>query len=221
MKRFTNKTYCLTVEGFCEQYYFEHLAELINADPNRKHNCIFKPKIAVNKRPLDAAKQSVSKDLQYYHIQDIEDGNDKEQVKKFHDLIANIKEANEIVDYKLGYTNFTFDLWIVLHKINLINQVPDRNSYLTYINRAYHTSFTKMDEYKREDNFKSILNSINLIDIRAALDRADKIRQSNIDGTCLAANQKSINYKNYCYFRENPDLDIQYIVQKIIKDCLG
>lgn len=51
-----------------------------------------------------------------------------------------MKQAMSIgkqIKYKFGYSNFAFDLWIVLHKIDCNGALPHRRGYLAYINRAF------------------------------------------------------------------------------------
>ena len=74
--------------------------------------------------------------------------------------------------YKFGYSNFTFDLWIVLHKTDCFAHLTHRKDYLSYINRAYSKTFESMDEYKYEDNFKQCLNQLTLSDVIKAVERS-------------------------------------------------
>ncbi len=136
-KRLTNKTYTITVEGECEKYYFEHLKKLINNIPNRKYNCEFKPAISLNKKPLGYAKNFSFLQNRFFHIQDIEDYNNEEFKNTFISLLQEIKEANKIVNYKLGYTNFSFELWILLHKREMNHSIQNRKDYVKYINKAF------------------------------------------------------------------------------------
>lgn len=220
-KRLVNKTYTLTVEGECEKLYFEHLRKLINSNPNRKYNCEFKPVIAIKKNPLRYAKNFPTITNRFFHIQDIEDYNDEYQRKKFEDLINDIQMANKYVDYKLGYTNFSFELWIILHKRQMKHSISHRKEYVKYINEEFKRDYNYIDEYKAEVEFKKILSEITLDDIYLAIKRAKEIRKANIDGTSLSFKQKKIKFGKYEFFTINPDLDIFEIVEIILNDCLG
>ena len=55
--------------------------------------------------------------------------------------------------YRFGYSNFSFDLWIVLHKTDCNGPLSHRSKYLTKINQAYHENLESMDDYKQEKNF--------------------------------------------------------------------
>lgn len=50
-------------------------------------------------------------------------------VKRFTDTMDRMKQAMSIgkqIKYKFGYSNFAFDLWIVLHKIDCNGALPHR-----------------------------------------------------------------------------------------------
>lgn len=48
------------------------------------------------------------------------------------------------VKYSLGYSNYTFDLWIILHKSCVMGRKSHRLNYLSDINRCYNTQFESM-----------------------------------------------------------------------------
>ena len=116
-KRLINQTYILTVEGECEKYYFEHLKTLINNTSNRIANCQFKPDIAIKKMPSKYSKNFVGVKNRFFHIQDIEDFFDEFHRKRFFSLIEDVDSANKYVNYKLGYTNYSLELWILLQQL--------------------------------------------------------------------------------------------------------
>lgn len=217
-----NSTYTLTVEGECEKYYFEHLLKLINNDPSNVKTCVFKPSISF-KKPSSMARGISNKSGVFFHIQDIEDYENFFQQNKFKDLIKDISDANKVsknLSYTLGYSNFTFELWIILHKINLTLSVAHRKDYLQHINIAYGTRYSRLKDYKSEVEFKKILQAITLDDVRNAITRANTIRDANNNGTTSTAHQKKVKYSNYEFYSQNPDLDIQRIVGRMIDDCL-
>lgn len=220
-KKLINRTYTITVEGECEKYYFEHLRMLINSEPNRKYNCEFKPDISVKKNPLRHAKSFSTITNRFFHVQDIEDYNEEYQKNKFLSLIHDIQEANKYVNYKLGYTNFTFELWMVLHKREMNHSVSHRREYVRYINDVFHKHYRFIDEYKSENEFKNVLSQISLDDVYFAIENANKIRKANSAGTSLVYKQKRIDYEKYVFYAFNPDLDLHEIVEIILKDCLG
>ncbi len=63
-------------------------------------------------------------------------------------------KVGKAIKYTLGYSNFAFDLWMVLHKADCNRSLSYRHQYLDPINRAYQEHFSDMDEYKKENNFR-------------------------------------------------------------------
>lgn len=217
-----NSTYFLTVEGECERLYFYHLRDLINSLPTRTKNCVFKPDIKIAPgNPYKYALIHSGLNIPFFHVQDIEDYNDSEQKEKFELLLKNLKQAQKIVNYKLGYTNFSFELWMCLHKKDMNVSKGHRREYREDINSSFGTKYQYINEYKKEKNFKDILSKITLEDVKVAIVRAKEIREKNIKKNSSVDDQKIVIYAGYEFFKENPDLDLHLIVEKILVDCLG
>ena len=128
-----------------------------------------------------------------------------------------LKQAMSIgkqIKYKFGYSNFAFDLWIVLHKIDCNGALPHRRGYLAYINRAFGKNFESMAEYKREDNFKGCLNQLTLEDVIRAIERSERIMVRNAENGYILH-----NYKGFKYYKENPSLAVWEAIKKIMQDC--
>lgn len=103
-------------------------------------------------------------------------------MKGFQDALANMKEAQNIgkqITYKSGYSNFPFDLWIILHMMDCNTSYSHRRQYLTPINRAFDERFENMDEFKKEANFKRCLGKLQLSNVIDAVGRAKKIMLKN------------------------------------------
>ena len=145
-----------------------------------------------------------------------DEANLEDDVKKFHKILDDMKEVSKInnsLKYKLGYSNFTFELWIILHKKDLKGPLTDKKQYLKYINEIFDEDFKSLDEYKEEKNFKRVVEQITLEDIINAIKRAEKIRDHNKEYN------KQIKYGKYIYYKENPDLEINESIEKILNDC--
>ena len=128
-----------------------------------------------------------------------------------------MKKAEKIgkqIKYKSGYSNFTFDLWIVLHMIECNASFSHRKQYITPINQAFGEKFANMDEFKEENNFKRCLKKMNLSNVISAIERSKKIMQRNNEN-----GYKLCEYKGYKYYRENPSLAVWESIEKILKDC--
>ena len=114
----------------------------------------------------------------------------------------------------LGYSNFTFELWVVLHKEDCFGALSHRSQYLVPINRAFGENFENLDQYKHENNFKRVLQKLCLQSVRDAVYRSRSITDRNHEhGYSLH------QYKGYTYYRENPSLSLWESIEKILFDC--
>ncbi|MDR2728356.1 MAG: RloB family protein [Chitinispirillales bacterium] len=214
-KRKHTKTYLFTVEGETEKWYFERLQHLINNDLNSSYTVSLK--VAIQKNPLKYVKglRNIYKTV-IYHFCDYESNEQchVDQFKKTIDMLKEAKKLGKQIDYKLCYSNFTFDLWILLHKYDAKSSIIHRRNYLELLNRAYDKRFENMDSYKSEENFKRILSRLNLSDVIEAVKRAKFIMQENKNrGYTLH------QYKGYKFYKENPSLMVWEAIEKILKDC--
>ncbi len=209
--------YTFTVEGETEMWYLKWLEQQINATPESRYNVAIDARVAMN--PLKFAKTAISftTTSKAVHLCDYE-SNDKELVKKFHGVLDAMKKAKKIIgrpfQYTLGYSNFSFELWIVLHKLNCNGMLADRSQYLNYINRAFSENFASLRHFKTEQNFKACLAKLTLDDVKQAIHRAKLIMDSK-EKNGIAP----MEYKGYTYYRENPALSIWESIEGILKDC--
>lgn len=120
-------------------------------------------------------------------------------------------KMKKVRKYSLGYSNYSFDLWIILHKSNMRIKRTHRSDYLSDINRNFNTHFESMARYKEETNFKRLLNSLTLNDVIFAISNAEKIEHQNM------RDYNKINHCGYEYYRENPSLSIHKCVKDILK----
>lgn len=209
-----NRTYYFSVDGYTEKWYLEHLKDLINKSPEAAYKVKWKPEI---KSPSSYAKTIISPyEVDAFHICDYE-SNESEHIKKFQNNLKSIKQAkkdNENILYKLGYSNYTFELWIILHKKILLKSLDDREKYLEEINSVYEESFQSLKEYKKEENFKRVLSKIEIEDVIRAIKNSSKIREEH-----RGLGDKPELYCGFEYYKDNPDLTINECVEKILKDC--
>lgn len=181
----STKKYYFTVEGETEQWYLKWLQDRIN-------------------------------ETEVWHLSDYE-SDDPIHTKQFTETMDNMKAAKEVgkqITYKFGYTNLTFDLWIILHKADCNASYTHRKNYITPLNRAYGEQFEYMKEYKHEDNFKRCLGKLELSNVIEAVNRAKRIMVRNEEN-----GYKLLQYKGYKYYKENPSMAIHEIIGKILKDC--
>lgn len=215
MKKVCNKYY-LSVEGETEKWYFEHLQVLINNKEELLYTVKFD--IKINKSIISRAKSiSAPYKVKAFHICDYE-SNEEMHIEQFNKILKELKDVKKInknLVYKLGYSNFSFDLWIILHKIQQIGAVSHRKQYVKGINKAFGEKFQFIDDYKEEKNFKRILSEITLEDVISAVKNADEIRKMNKENF-------QCNYRKYGqfeYYTENPDMTINECVKQILKEC--
>lgn len=215
LKKICNKYY-LSVEGETEKWYFEHLQDLINNKEDLL--CKVKFNVKVEKSIISRAKSiSVPYKIAAFHICDYE-SNEDVHVQQFERVLKDlqsVKKVNKNLDYKLGYSNFSFELWMILHKKQQTSTVANRKQYVNGINSAYKEKFQFLDEYKEEKNFKKILDKINLDDVIRAVNNGDKIREKNEQNS----KEQCRVHGKFKYYTENPDVTINECVKQILQDC--
>lgn len=214
-RRKLSKKYYFSVEGETEQWYFKWLQNIINETPESKYKVSFD--CPVQKNPIKRAKSIVVTDkIDIYHISDYE-SDEEIHVIEFKKTMENMKKTKSLgkqISYKFGYSNLTFDLWIVLHKSNCNGAMDHRNLYIRHINRAFDEKFESMDAYKHESNFKRILSRTTLQNVKEAIERAKLIMQRNKDNGYVLH-----EYMGYKYYRENPSLTIWEVIERVLVEC--
>ncbi len=219
-----SRQFHISVEGInCEKMYFEHLAKLINSSGRNTYNL----KVAPRKMsPMEYAKRNAykptekrkgNKKIPYIHVQDIEDYYSDDQRTKFYTMIDEIRTAGDKfgIIYELGYSNYAFELWMLLHVADMNYAVQDRYSYLAPVNRWFHRNYTSIDEFKSHEEFQDILDEFVTLDsIRLAISRAEKIVQKNGEDR-----KTKETYKGFTFFRDNPDISVHKVIQMIFEVC--
>lgn len=136
-RKFANKYY-FSVEGETEQWYLQWLQNEINAKEEAIYKVSFDCK--VEKNPLKRAKSMTLTDkTDIWHLSDYE-SDAPFHTKQFTDVMDNMAKVREMrkqITYYFGYSNFTFDLWVILHKSNCNGHLSNRKDYLSTLNRAY------------------------------------------------------------------------------------
>lgn len=216
MDRKKVKKYTFTVEGETERLYFDWLNAQINNCSQSKYKVKIHSK--VQQSPLKFAKTVNPLSTPCVtHICDYE-SNEDEHVKKFEDILFQLNKANNIKNcsfkYKLGYSNFTFELWIVLHKKNCNTVLTSRKQYLTHINQAFDENFASLNQYKKEDNFKKCLSKLSLADVVNAINRAKNIMDEKCQRGCYEQ-----EYMGFHYYKDNPALTIWKNIYEILEEC--
>ena len=212
-ERKENRRYVFTVEGECEARYLKYLQQLINS--SKESTCTVEIKAFITSDPYKTAKAfNCITTPQLYHLCDVE-SQEQEHIVKFQKILkglSTIKKEKKI-QYDLGYSNFTFELWMILHK-NICNGcLTHRKDYLTFINREYHMNFLTLKDYKEEHNFQRCLEQLTLSDIKDAIARAKTIMKQRQEDNVL------VKTSGYLYYKKNPSLNIWKSIERILKDC--
>lgn len=214
MKRLTSKKYYLSVEGETEKWYFEWLVGVINNSTEAKHK--IKLDCKIEKDPAKYVKGLlILEKTAVTHVFDRE-SEDEVHTTQFQTTLERIKKAESSgkkVKYSLGYSNFSFELWMVLHKSDCNGPKTHRKQYLDPINRAYGEKFENLKECKKEKNFQRILGKLTIEDVKNAITRSQSIMQMNEE------NYESCKVGNYDFFTENPSLTIWKCVESMLKGC--
>jgi hypothetical protein len=210
-----NRTYYFSVEGETEKWYLEWLQSTINAEMRSKYTVKLDGKI--QKDPLARAKGiTILGKTEITHIFDRE-SEDPIHVQQFQTALDRMKAAESLgksIKYKLGYSNFTFEFWIILHKADANGILTHRRQYLDKLNKVFNESFENLDQYKHEDNFKRVLKKLSLDNVKKAVERSKMIMQQNATSGYVPE-----QYKGYKFYKENPSLSTWEVIEKILKDC--
>lgn len=223
MSRSESRQFHMSVEGAnCERLYFEHLAKLINSSDLHKYNLKIAPKPM---SPLQYAKRTAykpvdkrgGKNLPYIHIQDIEDYYDVEQRQKFYKIIDEMRTAERTfgISYRLGYSNYTFELWMLLHVADMTASATNRGAYLQPINQHFKRAYSSLDEFKNAVEFQRLLDEFITLDtVFDAVRRAERIVENN-----AKQSKNRISYHGVAFYPDNPDVTVHEVVQMIFDVC--
>lgn len=214
IKKKSIRKYYFSVEGETEQWYLKWLQDLINDTEASLY------KVSIDCSTKDPIKHSksitVTRKIEIYHFFDYE-SDEQIHVQRFLKTMDDMKRAERLgkqIKYKSGYSNFAFDLWMILHMADCYTSYADRNKYIVPINRVFKESFQSMNEYKEEKNFKRCLKKMSMSNVIEAIGRARRIMERNRkNGYTLH------EYRGYQYYKENPSLTSWQAIEKILADC--
>ncbi len=213
-KRKENLNYTFTVEGNTEKWYLEWLQKEINGCEDSAYSVTLDSKVEPN--PMSFAKRvNHWTTPSIVHLCDVE-GSEANDVDRFHTVLSELKEAKKTkkIQYSLGYSNFTFELWMILHKQDCNRVLTHRKQYLDILNRAYGTSFLSLDKYKEKAEFEKCLSSLTLQDVRNAIRRSESLMAAN-----ESAGKAVTQYKGFTYYTDNPALTIWVPIKDILQKC--
>lgn len=216
MPKKINKTYYFSVEGDTEKWYLEWLKNLINSNEDAQCKVQFVIKTIAD--PIKMVKSlAIVNATKITHIIDYE-GSTGSDIVRFQNVLKDMKRAERLgkgITYSLGYSNLTFELWIILHKENCNVPLNDKKQYLYLLNKAFDEDFENLRAYKYEKEFKRILDKITMDGVLDAIKRAKRITELNQRdfSDCHAISS------GYEYYTNNPSLSIWMCVERVLIDC--
>ena len=213
-ERKETRKYVFSVEGDTEKWYLDWLCKQINAGENAKYRVLITS--AVQKNPLKFAKRlTVSTTPEVVHLCDVE-GEKPSELRAFQNVLDLMKAANEAkdIEYNLGYSNLSFELWMILHKEDCRAPLSTKKQYLGRINHAYGTEFESLDQYKEERNFANCLSRLTLDDVVQAIRRSQSLMHEK-----QSSGSREHEHAGYRYYPDNPALTIDRAVEKILREC--
>lgn len=205
----------ITCEGETEKWYFEHLQKLINACPRRCYDVVLKPDITKDPKQKAKSINMLFQGIKWYHILDTETSSGEDQ-NNFKQSLKSFKDTNKIrkgIKLRVGYSNISFELWLLLHKACIKPSVCYPSDYWRHIKKAFNLKdIGKFSDYKKEHNYRKILSQLTLDNVKIAIKRAEEIEKENI------AINTSKNISSFSYFEENPSLSIHKVIQDILNE---
>jgi hypothetical protein len=84
---------------------------------------------------------------------------------------------------------------------------------LRQINSAFGTNFQRMDDYKKEDNFKAILSEISLDDVAHAVERA-KVMNEETD----KRGARTAEHCGFVYRLDNPYTELHVPIESMLRE---
>lgn len=209
-KKLTNKYYFST-EGETEKAYLDHLQKLINQEAGIVKKVSF---YAKKSKPDSFVKTLNTIDpIKATHFFDFESPQ-KDGVSSFENVLQRLdtaRKSGKVFDYQNGYSNLSFELWILLHKTDCNGSVANVKDYLQLINKAFQLQFAGLSEYKEERNFKKVLDKISINDVFAAVKRCKTIMKSNED-----SERKQRAKYGYSYYLDNPATQWGSVIEEIL-----
>lgn len=208
-----NRKYVFTVEGETEKWYLDWLQKEINSDERSKYTVIINA--TVQRHPMTFVKRQDAKSTpQVIHLCDVESAS-TEDIRNFENVLKEMAKAKKEkkLKYLLGYSNLTFELWMILHKMDCSGMLDGKSQYLPLINQAFGERFEALSKYKGRDNFHRCLSKLSIEDVCKAVHRAETIMNSHM------GIHQEVSYATYKYYKENPSLSIWVSIKQILVEC--
>lgn len=187
-----SENYLCSFEGESqEKIYFERLEKLINESSEAKKRVKFKPaSTSHGGDPYEVAKKLLASNV--FH-----DKNKMAAVFDYDGKDTKFKDALELCEKEgvyPAYSNFSFELWLLLHKVDCASCVTNSSDYISKIKRAY--GLLPDENIKDERVMQKIVEQITLQDINDAIERAKRLEQrAQESGEILCSINGTVHYR--------------------------
>lgn len=183
-----------------ERIYFDKIQELANGMERRKYDILFDYAEPFGGDPKCVVERTITKSIGKSNKISVFDHDGK--TKKYEDAI-DLATENKIF---AGYSNFCFDLWLILHKEDYYQEVENQDGYAEEMRRVFKLG--KFANIKRKEQVERIVNQITMQDVKDAIVRADIIEARNRERDSILT-PKSNRYYN------NPDTQVHNVLKSI------
>ena len=178
-------------EGQQEEMYFDHIAKKVKeANPNIS----LKFKKLSKLKTLEKSSTDVPKIAVFDYDLNIAEFESK------------VKLCNET---RILYSNLNFDLWLLLHKKQYRRTVQNNSAYVDEIRNAYN--LTNNANIKAKTNMQKILDQIELVDVKRAIENAGEIMKGKKE------EDKIYVKRNFSYY-PNPSMSINEFFKDLFED---
>lgn len=201
-KRKPELLYIVGCEGINqEQKYFKNLENLINSISSRKCNIHFDIAPPFGGNPLCIVERTINRSIGKTNKISVFDYDG--QTTKYEEALE-LAQENKI---QVGYTNYCFDLWLILHKEDFFEPVSHQDNYATHVRRIFGLDVGA--DIKKAPNVDNIMTQIGLYDIYSAIKRAEYIENINLGKTPHTTPNQHVKYY------DNPDTQMHSVIKRI------
>lgn len=181
-----------------ERIYFDKVAELVNCVEERTHDLVFDYAEPYGGNPKCVVERTIQKSIGKENKVSVFDYDGKKD--KYEEAI-DLAIENKI---ELGYTNYCFDLWLILHKEDYFDIVQNQDAYADKLRQVFWLAADA--NIKKEKRVTEIVNQIGLSDIKNAIQRGKKISEDN------QGKEANKTPKENRYY-DNPDTQMHVLLQ--------
>lgn len=181
-----------------EKIYFDKVAKLVNCIESRTHDLVFDYAEPYGGDPKCVVERTIQKSIGKENKVSVFDYDGKKD--KYEEAI-DLAIENKI---ELGYSNYCFDLWLILHKEDYFEIVENQDAYADKLRQVY--GLPADANIKKEKRVTEMISQIELDDIKNAIQRGKKISENN------QSREGNKTPKNNTYY-DNPDTQMHVLLQ--------